>query len=147
LRSGAWDGALIELADVEWNDRILASPHQQRWRGDPTQQGGERVAAHVRLPEQTAGHLPVALDLELFLWRPGFPIVLHILWGVLRVVERLRKRFLRGMHEVVPEFTGLRLQARRPYQDHLLKERGVDRSNLRRNPATHRAADDMERLG
>jgi len=66
---------------------------------------------------------------------------------MLRVVERLRKRFLGGMHEVVPDFTDLRLQARRPYQDHLLKESGIACGDLRGNPTSHGAADDVERLG
>src|SRR5262245_44910798 len=105
------------------------------------------MAAHVWLPEQTAGHFPVALNLALVLGRPGFPVILHILWDTLRVMERLRKCFPGGMHKVVPDFTDLRLQARRPYQDHLLKERGIHSSDLRGNPAAHGAADNVERLG
>ena len=59
----------------------------------------------------------------------------------------MRKRFPGGMYEVVPDFTDLRLQARRPYQDHFLKESGIHCRDLRGNPASHGAADDIERLG
>src|SRR4029450_2618761 len=35
LRSYTWNRTLIELTNVEGNDRVLASPDQQCWRGDP----------------------------------------------------------------------------------------------------------------
>src|SRR5262245_37186626 len=34
LRSYTWNRTLIELTNVEGNDRVLSSPDQQCWRGD-----------------------------------------------------------------------------------------------------------------
>src|ERR1700738_2690501 len=69
----ARDGTLIDLAAIDWRDRVLASPQQQCRSTDARQQMTQGEAVHVGFPRDPAGHFAVLLDEIGLLGRPLVP--------------------------------------------------------------------------